>query len=161
MTNITSPKMITLPENSLMIPLLVLLVLATSSIMRVASTIDGRICYGVDDDLGTKCSHSEWDMKEIQERVFKTFKYDVFEHGSGSFCIPFDIKIGKKNQTITVFSYFACNYGGWSVDERACVRCRNHGIRGLREECRNSAGGVSVSENCCLRYETYNMCIDP
>ncbi|CAN0864048.1 hypothetical protein LINGRAHAP2_LOCUS8838 [Linum grandiflorum] len=156
----TSPKMIMLPQHSLMMPLLVLLVLPTSSFTRVASIIDHRICYGLDDDLGTKCSHSEWDTKEIQERVFKTFKYDVFEHGSGSFCIPFDIKTGKKNQTITVFSYFACNYGG-SVDERACARCRNKGIRGLRQECRNSAGGVSMVENCCLRYETYNMCIDP
>ncbi|CAN0864042.1 hypothetical protein LINGRAHAP2_LOCUS8837 [Linum grandiflorum] len=144
-------------QHSLIVPLLVLLVLASSG-SRVTGNISDGICFGHYDNEGTKCSHFSWETNATQERVFKTFKYDVFEHGSGDFCVPFDIRTGK-NQTLTVYSYFACNYSD-SVDEKACVRCRNRGIRALRKQCRNNTGAVARSEHCCLRYETYNMCTD-
>ncbi|CAN0864032.1 hypothetical protein LINGRAHAP2_LOCUS8834 [Linum grandiflorum] len=142
-------KMIMLHQHSVLImPLLVLLVLATSCTLRVTSTISNRVCFGPYDDMGTKCDPFQWSTNATQERILNTFKYDVFEHGSGSFCVPFDIKTGK-NQTLTVYGYFACNEGG-SVDEKACVRCRNRGIRALRAQCRNRVGAVVISEHCCL-----------
>ncbi|CAN0864030.1 hypothetical protein LINGRAHAP2_LOCUS8833 [Linum grandiflorum] len=154
-------------QHPLIIQLLVLLVLVTNS-QQVTSRVSDYVCYqppSDPSDVGARCIlfQYHWLSTAAQESVFKTFKYKVFEHGSGSFCVPFDIQTGKNNETITVFSYFACNYG-WStdgsrfVDEKACITCRNTGISKFREDCTNRVGAVFSSVDCCLAYATVNLC---
>ncbi|CAN0864058.1 hypothetical protein LINGRAHAP2_LOCUS8841 [Linum grandiflorum] len=141
----------------IMMPSLVLLVLATSC-YRVISTSD-RICHGpYDDNIGRRCSPARWVSSATQERVLQTFTYDAFKLGGGSSCVPFDIKTGTDGQTRTVYSYFSCDVYDETGDERACVSCRDEGIRSLRAWCPGSYGAVYKSDVCCLRYETYNMC---
>ncbi|CAN0864028.1 hypothetical protein LINGRAHAP2_LOCUS8832 [Linum grandiflorum] len=156
-------------QHSLLIAALLMMLVATSR-STVSNTISEAICYEPSDQNQRRCTNTDkWSSNATQVRVLKTFKYDVFAHGNGSFCVPFDIKTGRKNDesTLTVYSYFACNYGQrlinspwkWDVvNEGVCDMCRNRAIRRLRRGCRNCAGAVSRSDYCCLRYETYNMC---
>ncbi|CAN1318306.1 hypothetical protein LINPERPRIM_LOCUS30757 [Linum perenne] len=143
-----------------MLPLIITVLVLAISCSSVLSSISEAICYGPYEKQ-RKCNPEKWTANATQVRVFKTLKFDIFFHGRESNCVPFDIKTGK-NQTLTVFSYFACNYdmftGDHFVDERDCDMCRNRGIRNMRKGCLNSVGAVSKSNYCCLRYETYNMC---
>ncbi|CAN0864052.1 hypothetical protein LINGRAHAP2_LOCUS8840 [Linum grandiflorum] len=144
----------------MIIPLSVLLVLATSRLSRVTSTFSDLLCQKPRYDNRAQCRPgNHWDSTSVQESIFRTFTYDVFEHGSGSFCVPFDIDIGR-SETITVYSYFACNYGD-NVDQDTCIWCMNKGITDMREECYGSTGATFRNEYCCLRYDTYDMCTDP
>ncbi|CAN1815030.1 hypothetical protein LINPERHAP1_LOCUS27304 [Linum perenne] len=120
----------------------------------VISSVNEQIC---DKSIRARCSIEKLQSNASQFDILKTFTYDVFNHGNGSFCVPFDFSL-ENGETLRVFSYYACNYGG-KVAESNCDRCLRKGRINLQQVyCPNSAGGVYRSRVCCLRYETYNMC---
>ncbi|CAN0864046.1 hypothetical protein LINGRAHAP2_LOCUS8837 [Linum grandiflorum] len=128
-----------------------------TSCSSVTSSISRALCEGFIDKHGRRCSPDRLKSNASQEEIFKTFTYGVFDQGRDSHCVPFDFNL-ENGDKLTVYSYFACNYGLDGLDERTCRRCMHRAVKNLRG-CLNSAGAVSSNKYCCVRYETYNMCL--
>ncbi|CAN0864026.1 hypothetical protein LINGRAHAP2_LOCUS8831 [Linum grandiflorum] len=98
-----------------------MLILSISCFSRpVTSSVYQPICEGVDKH-GRRCNPDRLKLNASQEDIFKTFAYDAFDQGRGSYCVPFDFEL-ENEEKLTVYSYFACNYGLDGLDERSCRR---------------------------------------
>ncbi|CAN0864050.1 hypothetical protein LINGRAHAP2_LOCUS8839 [Linum grandiflorum] len=126
-----------------------------TSCSSVTSSISTTLC---EEFTRYKCSPDRLISNASQEDIFKTFTYGVFHQGRELYCVPFDFDL-ENGDKLTVYSYFACNYVLGGLGERDCRRCMHWGVTNMRRDCLNSAGAVSSNKYCCLRYETYNMCL--
>ncbi|CAN1191162.1 hypothetical protein LINPERPRIM_LOCUS39729 [Linum perenne] len=122
--------------------------------------MDGTVCGGPLKNE-KRCNPNKLPEIASQEAIFQTLSYDVFAQGHRSYCVPFVLYIGKIEDDLRlgVYTYYWCNYDLVGVDETTCRQCMHQRIKKLRDgKCRNSTGGVSVNDICCVRYELFNMC---
>ncbi|CAL1409249.1 unnamed protein product [Linum trigynum] len=117
----------------------------------LVSGFDDALCAG-SDSTGT-CTHHPLPASASQEDIFPDFA-DDFEDGDTPGCYTRDGYVDDDGFPFKVRASFSCD----GAPSERCCKCMADGFVRMKVGCKGRAGGTVLSDDCCLRYETYNIC---